>query len=195
MTPSRRDAIVIGLFYWSLSGRSYSLETKINVKEVSPIEQSPSYLKFAFEQPRLIGQAKYTYWGFDVYQARLWSETPLLIDSWQQNRFALELIYLRDFEGKSIAKRSLDEISKQKDIEAPKAREWLNALEGLFPNVKKNQSITGVYIPNYGAKFFHMNNLIGEIKDLELTKSFFDIWFSSKTSSPELRKELLKDPS
>jgi len=30
---------------------------------------------------------------------------------------------------------------------------------------------------------------------LELTKSFFDIWFSSKTSSPELRKELLKDPS
>jgi hypothetical protein len=176
-------------------GTSNALELKTNTKEIVLSEQLPPPIKLSIEQARLVGQAKYTYWGFDVYHARLWSDSNLQTDSWQQNRFALELIYLRDFEGKSIAKRSIDEINKQKDLDPPKIREWLNALENLFPNVKKNQSLTGLYIPNYGVKFYHMNQLIGEIKDLELSKSFFDIWFSNKTSAPELRKELFKETS
>jgi hypothetical protein len=32
--------------------------------------------------------------------------------------------------------------------------------------------------------------LIGEIKDLELAKRFFDIWLSPQTSAPQLRKRL-----
>ena len=48
----------------------------------------------------------------------------------------------------------------------------------------------GIYIPNVGAQFLYENALIGEIKDLELAKRFFDIWLSPQTSAPQLRKRL-----
>ena len=193
MRINRRVWFFIALL--STSDLSLSFAPEPDAKAVSPIESSLSHLKPELDQPKLIGKGKFSFWGFDVYRAHLWSDTNLKLDNWQQNKFALELVYQRDFEGKKIAKRSIEEMAKQKDLPQQKALEWSTALEKLFPDIKKNQSLTGLYIPNYGAKFFHGNTFIGEIKDLELTKSFFDIWFSNRTTAPELRKELFKETS
>jgi hypothetical protein len=144
--------------------------------------------------PRLVGQGKYIYWGFDVYWASLWSEdNPLRSDQWHTQRLALELRYLRDFDGKDIAKRSVDEMHKQSPLAIETATAWLKALEALFPNIRKGQSLTGIYVPNSSAPFLFNNQPLGKITDAELAKRFFAIWLSPQTSAPELRKKLFAE--
>ena len=141
--------------------------------------------------PNLVGQAKFTYWGIDVYQASLWSsESGLTPEQWETKPLALDLLYLRDFKGADIAKRSIDEIQAQSPLPKTKAQAWLKSLEVIFPNVSKGQTLTGVYLPNAGMHFLFNGTYLGEIKDPELSKSFFDIWLSKQTSAPELRKKL-----
>ena len=143
------------------------------------------------QTPTLIGQGKFTYWGFDVYVASLWAtENSVNAEQWQMQRIALELNYLRDLKGSDIAKSSIDEIHAQSPLPKSKANLWLKTLEGIFPNIEKGQTLVGIYIPNVGAQFLHENTQIGEIKDIELAKRFFDIWLSPQTSAPQLRKRL-----
>jgi transcriptional regulator with XRE-family HTH domain len=141
--------------------------------------------------PQLVGQGRYTYWGFDVYQASLWASTNRLqIGNWQAQELALDLRYLRDFSGKDIAQRSMDEMQAQSPIETSKAQAWRKTLERLFPDVQKGQRLTGIYRPNLGAKFLFDNKPLGEITDPELAKRFFDIWLADTTSAPQLRSQL-----
>ena len=159
-----------------------------------PVEVDPARIKRLqpyLQTPTLIGQGKYTYWGFDVYNASLWAaEMPIAPDQWANQRIALELQYLREFTGADIAKQSIDEMHAQSALPKNKAAVWLKTLDGIFPNVGKGQSLTGIYIPNTGAQFLFNNTSIGEIKDLELARRFFDIWLSPQTSAPDLRKLL-----
>jgi hypothetical protein len=129
-----------------------------------------------------------------VYWASLWSgENMLRPDQWQTQRLALELRYLRDFDGKDIAKRSVDEMHMQSPLSAETSSVWLKALEALFPNVRKGQSLTGIYVPNAGAQFLFNNKPLGTLADAELAKRFFAIWLSPQTSAPELRKKLFAE--
>jgi len=176
-----------------MSRSALAKNLSVDEKELNVLEQTPNYLKLYINNPVVFGQGTYTFWGFDVYKARLWTESnSFQPEAWEQHRFALELTYLRDAEGKAIAKRSIDEIAKQRELTKYKTQAWLNTLENLFPNIKKTQKLTGIYVPNNSAKFFFDSNLLGEIKDPEFTKSFFDIWFSNQTSAPELRKKLFQ---
>jgi hypothetical protein len=100
---------------------------------------------------------------------------------------------MRDFKGADIAKRSIDEIHAQSPLAKSQSNAWLKALEDIFPNVSKGQTLTGIYIPNTGVVFLYDNALQGEVKDLELAKRFFDIWLSPQTSAPELRKRLFAE--
>lgn len=157
----------------------------------APIPQNFKYLQDPLKSPRLVGKGNYTYWGFDVYSASLWtSDIALKPIDWAEQRLALDLLYLRDFAGKDIAKRSIDEILKQSPISEEKANAWLKTLETVFPNVHKGENLTGVYIPNSGAQFFFNGKPVGIVNDLELVKRFFAIWLSPQTSAPELRLKL-----
>ena len=195
MPINRRTAMVASALSVCLMAPSTRAKSSLmDEKEFVESDPTATFLKAYIDKPRLVGQGKYTFWGLDIYQARLWTESNgFQPDNWQQSRFALELTYLRDVEGKAIARRSIDEISKQYNLPKVKAVSWQNVLENLFPNIKKLQTLTGLYTPNDGAKFFHDYRLIGEIKDAELTKNFFDIWLSNKTSAPELRNKLFQN--
>ncbi len=187
ISSNRRKVIVLGL----LTGLLYV--TQLGAQNRTP-EADPVRIKRLLpylQTPNLIGQGKYTYWGFDVYNASLWtSEATIAPDQWTNQRIALELQYLRDFKGSDIAKRSIDEIQAQSALPKNKASIWLKTMEEIFPSVGKGQSLTGIFIPNAGAQFLLDNTVIGEIKDPELAKRFFDIWLAPQTSAPDLRKRL-----
>ena len=187
ISSNRRKVIVLGL----LTGVLYV--TQLGAQNRTP-EADPVRIKRLLpylQTPNLIGQGKYTYWGFDVYNASLWtSEATIAPDQWANQRIALELQYLRDFKGSDIAKRSIDEIQAQSALPKNKASIWLKTMEEIFPSVGKGQSLTGIFIPNAGAQFLLDNTVIGEIKDSELAKRFFDIWLAPQTSAPDLRKRL-----
>jgi hypothetical protein len=60
-----------------------------------------------------------------------------------------------------------------------------------FPDVNKNDRITGVYQPGVSVRFYFNGQLRSEIKDPEFAKRFFGIWLASKTTAPQLRAQLV----
>lgn len=136
----------------------------------------------------IVGQGRLSYMFWDVYDAALFAPNG----QWKQGQpFALKLSYLRDLEGEKIADRSIEEIRNQGFRNEVKLADWHSQLRNIFPDVKMNSSITGIYT-NEGITIFYQNNQeIGRVNDPEFGQKFFDIWLSQKTSAPSLRKKLL----
>ena len=136
-----------------------------------------------------VGSAKFEFVFWDVYFATLYASGGSF-DA--RKPYALSLHYLRDFDGKDIAERSAKEMKQQGFDDKQKLAEWENAMQDVFPDVKKGQTITGVADASGQALFYLDEQQIGVIADPDFTQKFFDIWLSEKTSEPKLRKKLLK---
>ena len=194
MKISRRSGFVLSFAAVLNTWGSTFAQSTPSESDLKPNPESLKRLQPYLDSPRLVGQGKYSYWGFDVYHASLWTgKNAMRPEQWQAQNLALELLYLRDFEGKDIAKRSVDEMQAQSSLPTDKARAWLKTLETLFPNVRQGQRLTGIYLSDGNAHFLFDNKSLGEIKDPELAKRFFAIWLAPQTSAQELRKNLFAE--
>ena len=130
-------------------------------------------------------------WGFEVYDARLFTVNGFNAEQFGDHRFALELSYLRNFKGGDIAERSIDEMRNVTELTPAQADRWLKAMTAIFPDVKRGDRITGVHVPGIGARFYLNDRLLGDIADEAFSRSFFGIWLSPKTSQPRMRETLI----
>lgn len=137
------------------------------------------------------GTARLSLWGFEIYQANLWTVAGFSAPDYSQHAFALELEYLRHFSSDAIAKRSIQEMRRVGNFSATQADQWLAQLRALIPDVQKGDRITGVNQPGVGARFFVNGKATGEMRDVELARLFFGIWLSPQTSEPQMRQSLL----
>lgn len=130
--------------------------------------------------------------GLRVYHARLWVQDGFSAADYMQHNLALELEYERKLKGHLISERSITEIRKLQDISDDKAQAWLALLLPLFPDVGRGDRITGIQRPGASSLFYVNGQPRGDIQDTELSQAFFSIWFSPRTSEPQLRSALLK---
>jgi hypothetical protein len=140
---------------------------------------------------QLQGMGTLRWMGLKIYEARLFASTRPNPNQLTQLPFALELTYARDFNGSSIADRSIDEIKKLGIGSAEQHQAWRSRMQAIFPNVRSGDRIRGIHRPGSGASFMHNDRPIGSIDDAEFARAFFAIWLDPKTSEPLLRKELL----
>ena len=141
--------------------------------------------------PRLVGQHRFTYWGFEVYDASLWADSEFSPEDWARQALILELRYLRDFKGADIAQRSIDEMHGQRALGPVQLKSWLDTLQQLIPNVRSGERLTGVYRPGKGMQLLHQDRFVGEVMDAELAQRFMGIWLAPETSQRQLRQQLL----
>ena len=142
-------------------------------------------------QARLSGAMRYTYWGFDIYQARLWVEPGFASQDPWRSRFVLELQYLREFKGRDIAQRSLQEMRRQGAIDEAQAQAWLQTMQTIFPDVVTGDRLSGIFLPGQGIRFMANGKNIADVNDIEFAQRFLGIWLSEKTSEPKMRLALL----
>ena len=140
---------------------------------------------------RLVGKARLTVWGFDVYDARLWAPAPFRAGSFGASALALELVYLRSFQAADIAERSLKEMRRSQPVSDAQAAHWKAELLRVIPDVRQGDRITGVHRPGQGAAFWINGRASGEIPDADFARLFFGIWLSPDTSEPRMRDALL----
>lgn len=152
---------------------------------------APAPLRALLPDARRFGTARLTIWGFQVYDAVLWVGDGFQATAWAQQPLALELRYLRDFEGAAIARRSIDEMRRSGPIDAALSDRWLQAMQAVFPDVKKGDRLLGVYEPGTGARFFHNDRPAGAVRDPAFAERFFAIWLGAQTSEPAMRDALL----
>ncbi|WP_417690923.1 chalcone isomerase family protein [Roseibium sp.] len=137
---------------------------------------------------QLVGSGTMTFLGFRVFKAELYAPDGSYDP---QSPFALKLIYQRNFKGKDIVERSIDEIRSQGVTNQAKLNSWRQKMEAIFPNIQKGQSITGLRTGNGSALFYSGNRKLGEIRDREFTRYFFSIWLGSHTQDQRLRNKLI----
>jgi hypothetical protein len=98
---------------------------------------------------------------------------------------------LRDFKGKEIASRSVDEMRDLGMNDEVKLAKWYQEMQDIFPNVKEGEMITGVVDAENVSHFYLNETPLGKVHDKEFSIWFFDIWLSEETSEPEMRRQLL----
>jgi hypothetical protein len=140
---------------------------------------------------RAIGQTLFRWFGLEVYRATLYGGEAFSAAEFSRQRLALELEYRRSFSGNDIAKRSIDEMRAQTPLAPASERDWLAAMNGLFPDVKQGDRLLGVHEPGVGASFYLNGRVLGRVDDADFSARFFGIWLSPRTSQPKMRAALI----
>lgn len=147
----------------------------------------PSPVEERVPNASVVGEARFTYYFWDVYDAVLYAPEG----KWPADRFALRLTYLRDFDGSEIAERSIKEMKSQGLKDEQKISSWLQAMRDIFPDINEDEHLLGVVGENGQTLFYQQDRLLGEVEDKEFTRWFFNIWLGEKTSEPDFRDKLL----
>ena len=176
---------VMGSLLFACLGGPVRAQTTPNADDVRP------ELNILLPQHRLIGKGRLTVWNFQVYDARLWALPGFKPESLSAQPFALELAYLRDFNSKETAERSIKEMRRSASINEEQAKTWMTAMQRVIPDIQKGDRIMGINQPGIGAQFLVNGKASGDIRDAEFARLFFGIWLSPKTSEPKLRDILL----
>ena len=158
------------------------------------LQDSSAGVQELFPQYRLVGKSRLTFWGIQVYDASLWATPAFKANNLSSQSFALELGYLRDFESKKIAEKSISEMRRSTVLTAitdAQAKAWTLELMRVIPDIKKGDRVLGENRPDVGAVFRVNGQLSGEIRDVEFARLFFGIWLSPQTSEPTLRSALM----
>jgi hypothetical protein len=142
---------------------------------------------------RLYGKGSYRWLGLKLYEARLWAsaqgyrpEAP-----WSAP-YALELVYARKLAGTTIADASAEEIARLGFGTLQQRAGWRARMRELFPDVEEGSSLTGVFTPGRGPRFYLDGAFLQESGDEDFARAFFGIWLDPGTSAPQLRKDLLR---
>ncbi|MFC3092647.1 hypothetical protein DRW07_00330 [Alteromonas sediminis] len=139
-------------------------------------------------QAKLVGEGKFTYLFWDVYNAQLFAPDG----RWQaQAPYALTLTYLRNFDGEDIAVRSREEMEGLGFKDKEKLASWEQVMKDIFPDVQEGEQITGIIKADQTTVFYKNQELIGAVEDREFGEQFFAIWLHENTSEPRLRKKLI----
>lgn len=128
-------------------------------------------------------------WLFiDIYQASLYStDGTYQLQAYPQ---ALKIDYKR-----SISKNTLIEATAKQwqdlPLTATRYQPWLNALDRLWPDIEKGDSLLFLVEKNGQGVFYHNEILLGGINSREFSAAFLSIWLSKQTTEPALRKQLI----
>jgi hypothetical protein len=178
----------ITLFSIALSAAWFWASGLFSIANASSV---PSTVMQSISAARLLGQSRLVVFGFQIYDAKLWVGDKFSAENYAALPLALELRYLRNFKGASIADVSLKEMRKLGDVSDEKAKAWLDEMKRSFPDVRKGDALLGIQRPDGSVSFFFNGKLIGEVRDSEFSRLFFGIWLSPQSSEPKMRSELL----
>lgn len=130
-------------------------------------------------------------WGFWViYDAHL--KTPSGIYK-ANDTVVSDMALLIDYRRTISKKRLLSATNEQwlhLGVPQEDRERWIQELNAIWKGVQKGDRLVFV-LTESGGRFYFGNVFLGRIDDLQLARSFIDIWLSENTAYPALRRELL----
>lgn len=125
----------------------------------------------------------FTWWGFKVYKAEVWTKKALKPDFDQE--VLLHINYQRDIKAKDLLSTTLEEWQRLKLSNDRQRAVWLNNLKKIWPDIKKGDSLT-TYMNGEVTSFYQGRKLLGQIKDKDFGPAFLKIWLHKKSQTSSL---------
>ena len=139
-----------------------------------------------FSNYKLVGEVNYSHLFWDLYDAKLFSETG----DFEENKFALVLKYNTKISRKSVVKETINQLKKQKEYTEEELDELKTLLKNTFKDIKVDDTFIGIR-ENNTAYFYFKHEKVLETKDLEFINLFFNIWLREDSQNPAFTKKLL----
>ena len=133
-----------------------------------------------------VGSAEVSYIFWDLYEVELYAPNGAYTEN---SSFALSLRYQREIKADRILKSSMDEMRRMGADEV-KLAQWYDLLKGIFPDVSKGDTLTGIFQPGQPTHFYYDDVLIGTIPDPAFGHHFSQIWLGPEARYPEVRQAL-----
>ena len=146
--------------------------------------QLPSWLETS---PRLVGEARFRLFFFDIYHAALFSPDGRYDGA---APYALRLSYMRDVSSKTIVDTSLDEMRRQGSGSEFKLAEWADWMGKHFPDMQNGDEAMMAKLANGGMALYLNQAKLGQTDDSAFTDAFFAIWLSDNALKPDLSRQL-----
>ena len=168
-----------------------NIETEANLneknnKQIFKNQNTNIILNKFFTNYGLVGEVNYTHLFWDLYDAKLITETG----NFDKNKFALTLKYNTKISKKSVVKETLNQLKKQKEYTDEELVELTTLLNSTFKKIKVGDTFIGIK-ENDTAYFYFENEKVLETEDLEFINLFFDIWLRQDSQNPAFTKKLL----
>ena len=168
-----------------------NIETEANLneknnKQIFKNQDTNIILNKFFTNYGLVGEVNYTHLFWDLYDAKLITETG----NFDKNKFALTLKYNTKISKKSVVKETLNQLKKQKEYTDEELVELTTLLNSTFKKIEVGDTFIGIK-ENDNAYFYFENEKVLETEDLEFINLFFDIWLRQDSQNPAFTKKLL----
>ena len=157
-----------------------------NNKQIFKNQDTNIILNKFFTNYGLVGEVNYTHLFWDLYDAKLITETG----NFDKNKFALTLKYNTKISKKSVVKETLNQLKKQKEYTDEELVELTTLLNNTFKKIEVGNTFIGIK-ENDTAYFYFENEKVLETEDLEFINLFFDIWLRQDSQNPAFTKKLL----
>ena len=171
----------------NLTGTETETVSKVNVnKKIIKNENTNIILNGFFSNYKLVGEVKYIHLFWDLYDAKLITETG----RFDEDKFALILKYNTKISKKSVVRETLNQLKKQKEYNEEELDELTTLLNKTFQDIKVGNTFIGIK-ENNTAYFYFEDEKVLETKDLEFINLFFNIWLREDSENPTFTKKLL----
>lgn len=142
-----------------------------------------------------VGSGELTWFGLDVYDARLLSATPDFQGLGSTVPMALEITYRRNVSSKRLVETTAKEWRRLRtELSLPgneRVQPWLDAVAEIWPDVTPGDRIIARVEPG-GPTFFYGNDgLLGVVDDPAFGPAFLGIWLHPESRDASLRAALL----
>ena len=138
-----------------------------------------------------VGEAKLEFLFWDIYNSELYSESGAF--NQQEYPLALKIQYLRNIDAKDLVDKTAEEWQKLGYTDAQVAP-WLTQISEIWPDIVKGDELLLVVEKDRSSRFYHNQELIGDMLDDDFGPSFLAIWLDENCSFPKLRDKLIGLP-
>lgn len=167
----------------------------ICVISVAPAHSKSLHYQYneIISQVKSVGSAKFSMLFWDIYQSTLYTATGRYEQGIINQPMLFQIKYLRDIRADDLIEKTAEQWRHIGVLEN-KFSPFIPQLKAIWPNINQGDSLS-LYVKD-GVSYFYCNEKpIGQINDENFGPMFLDIWLSSKTSQPKLRKQLIGETS
>lgn len=157
--------------------------------------RGPSSAALADLEVEAVGSGVLSWFGIDVYEAVLYTDSGRFSGVDVQETVALELRYLRNISAERLVERTRkewDRLDRRISLPGERTRDsWLEQVGAFWPDITPGDLIVTVVTRHGPTRFYSSGGLIGEIPDPEFGPAFLEIWLHPESRRPDLRNELV----
>ncbi len=160
-----------------------------------PIPGPPLRRALADLEVEAVGSGVLSWFGIDVYEAVLYTDSGRFRGLDAQETVALELRYRRNISAQRLVDRTRkewDRLDRRTRLPEQETRNaWLERVSSFWPDIAAGDLIVTVVSRDGPTRFYGSGGFIGEIADPEFGPAFLEIWLHPESSRPDLRNELV----